>query len=146
ARMTPSRRVLSLPGYAWDKGRWWREAADWRDGRLASGGRGLLEIRVPRAIPTWICRLDARHMTFLEDHKVENIVVFPATGFIEIVLEAGVQLFHGRPFVVEDFEIRKPLILPDPVSALLMEMSYDPNERTFSIQSMFDQGATWSLH
>jgi acyl transferase domain-containing protein/NADPH:quinone reductase-like Zn-dependent oxidoreductase/acyl carrier protein len=146
ARMTPSRRVLSLPGYAWDKSRWWRESADWRDGRLGSGGRGLIEIRLPRAIPTWICRLDARHMIFLKDHKVENLVVFPATGFIEIVLEAGVQLFNGRPFVVEDLEIRKPLILPDPVSALLMEMAYDPNERTFSIQSKFDQGSTWSLH
>src|SRR5207244_1392682 len=111
------------------------ESGDWRDGRLGSGGRGLLDTRLPRAVPTWISRLDARHMAFLKDHKVENLVVFPATGFIEMVLEAGVQLFNGRPFVIEDLEIRKPLILPDPVSALHLELSCDPNERTFSIQS-----------
>jgi len=35
---------------------------------------------------------------------------------VEMALEAGVQLFEGRAFVVEDFEIRKPLILPEPVS------------------------------
>jgi SAM-dependent methyltransferase len=63
-----------------------------------------------------------------------------------MVLEAGVQLFNGRPFVVEDFQIRKPLILPDPVSGLHLELSYDPEERTFSIQSKFDQGAAWSMH
>ena len=146
ARMIPSRRILSVPSYAWDKSRWWREAAEWRDGRLGPGGRGLLDTRLPRAIPTWISQFDARHLSFLKDHKVENLVVFPATGFIEMALEAGVQLFNGRPFVIEDLEIRKPLILPDPVSALQMELSYDPNERTFSILSKFEQGATWSQH
>ena len=116
--MTPSRRLLSLPAYAWDKSRWWNESSDWREGRLAPGGRGLLDTRLPRATPTWIARLDARHMAFLKDHKVENHIIFPAAAFVEMALEAGVQLFEGRPFVVEDFEIRKPLILPDPPSGL----------------------------
>ena len=146
AKMIPSRRLLSLPAYAWDKSRWWHESTDWREGRTGVGGRGMLDARLPRATPTWIVRLDGRQMAFLKDHKVENLVIFPAAGFIEIVLEAGAQLFNGRPFVVEDLEIRKPLILPDPVSGLKMELSYDPHERIFSIQSKLDQGATWSLH
>ncbi len=146
AAMTPSRNQLSLPAYAWDKARWWSESNDWREGRLGAGGRGLLDARLPRATPTWTTRLDSRHMAFLKDHKVENLIVFPAAGFVEMVLEAGVQLFEGRPFVVEDFEIRKPLILPDPPSGLLMELSYDSNERTFAIQSRFENGASWSVH
>ncbi len=43
-------------------------------------------------------------------------------------------------------QIRKPLILPDPVSGLHLELSYEPEERTFSIQSKFDQGTAWSMH
>ncbi len=144
--MAPSRHFLSLPAYAWEKTRWWNEASDARDGRLAPGGRGLFDIRLPSAMPTWIVRLDARHMAFLKDHKVENHLIFPAAGFVEMALEAGVQLFEGRPFVVEDFEIRKPLILPDPPSGLQLEFSYSPNERTFAIQSRFEQSITWSLH
>ena len=66
AKMTPSRRLLSLPTYAWDKSRWWNESSDWREGRLGSGGRGLLEVRLPRATPTWIARLDGRHMSLSE--------------------------------------------------------------------------------
>jgi NADPH:quinone reductase-like Zn-dependent oxidoreductase/SAM-dependent methyltransferase/acyl carrier protein len=65
---------------------------------------------------------------------------------VELVLEAGMQLFEGRVFVVEDFEIRKPLILPDPASVVDLELCYDPSERTFAIQSRFDQGAAWSIH
>ena len=144
--MTPSRRLLSLPAYAWDRSRWWNEAPAWRDGRLAPGGRGLLDMRLPSATPTWTARLDGRHMTYLKDHKVEDRVIFPAAGFVDLVLEAGVQLFEGRPFVIEDFEIRKPLILVDPVTSVHLEISYEPNDRMFAIQSRFEQGASWSLH
>ncbi len=146
AAMTPSRRMLTLPAYPWDKSRWWHEANDWRDGRLGAGGRGLLDIRLPRAMPTWTARLDERHMAYLKDHKVDTHVIFPAAAFVEMVLEAGVQWFEGRPFAVEDFEIRKPLILPDPASGVHLEVSYDPAERTFAIQSKFEQGGSWSLH
>ncbi len=144
--MTPSRHLLSLPAYAWEKSRWWNESSDAREGRLAPGGRGLLDVRLPRATPTWISRLDSRHMAFLKDHKVENHVIFPAAAFVEMVLEAGVQLFEGRPFAVEDLEIRKPLILPDPPSGVQLEVAYSSNERTFTIQSRFDQSVSWSLH
>lgn len=144
--LTPSRRHLTLPTYSWDKARWWNESADMREGRLAPGGRGLLDIRLARATPTWITRLDSRHMAFLKDHRVENLIIFPAAGFVEMVLEAGVQLFESKAFVIEDFEIRKPLILPDPPSGLLLELTYDLTERTFSIQSRFESGASWSTH
>ena len=76
----------------------------------------MLDMRLPCATPTWTARLDSRHMAFLKDHKVENHVIFPAAGFVDLVIEAGAQLFEGRPFVVEEFEIRKPLILPEPAS------------------------------
>ena len=146
AAMTPSRRLLSLPAYAWDKSRWWNESSDWREGRLRPGGRGLLDMRLPRATPTWIARLDGRQMAFLKDHRVENLTIFPATAFVEMALEAGVQLFEGRPFIIEDFEIRKPLILPDPPSGLLLELTYEPGARTFAIQSRLEQGVAWSVH
>ncbi|HBJ88019.1 MAG TPA: beta-ketoacyl synthase, partial [Verrucomicrobiales bacterium] len=146
AAMTPSRRILALPAYSWDKSRWWHESSELREGRLATGGRGLLDVRTARAIPTWNARLDNRHMAFLKDHRVENLTIFPAAGYVAMVLEAGVQLFEGRPFVVEDFEIRKPLIVPDPPSGLLMELSYDPNERTFSLQSRLESASSWSVH
>src|SRR5204863_5452360 len=144
--MTPSRRLLSLPAYAWDRHRWWNESPAWRESRLARGGRGLLDVRLPSAMPAWSARLDSRHMAFLKDHKVENHVIFPAAGFVDLVLEVGVQLFEGRPFVVEDFEIRKPLILPESATGVQIEVAYEPNERTFFIQSRLEHGTSWSLH
>ena len=144
--MTPSREFLSLPAYPWDKSRWWHESSELREGRMSPGGKGLLDMRLPRATPTWLTKLDGRHMAFLKDHKVDTHIIFPAAAFVEMVLEAGVQLFEGRPFAIEDFEIRKPLIVPDPPSGLVLELTYEPVERTFTIQSRFEQAASWSVH
>ena len=144
--MTPSRNLLPLPAYAWNKERWWNEASELRDGRLAPGGRGLLDIRLPRATPTWMTRLDERHMSFLRDHQVDTHIVFPAAAFVDMALEAGVDLFDGQPFAIEDFEIRKPLIMSDPPAGLILELSYDPGQRTFTIQSRFEPSETWSVH
>ena len=144
--LTPSRELLSLPAYPWDKSRWWHECGELRDARLTPGGKGLLDARQPRAIPTWTTRLDNRHLAFLKDHKVDTHIIFPAAAFVEMALEAGLQLFDGRPFALEDFEIRRPLILPEAASALIIELTYEPIERTFTIQSRFDQTSTWSVH
>lgn len=144
--ISPSRNFLNLPSYPWDKNRWWNECAETREGRLAPGGRGLLDVRLSRANPTWIARLDSRHMAFLKDHQVEDLTIFPAAGFVEMALEAGTQLFEGAGFVVEDFEIRKPLILPDTVSGLLLELTWEPGQQTFSIQSRFPGSTSWSVH
>ncbi len=144
--LTPSRELLTLPAYAWDRARWWHECSELREARLAPGGKGFLDSRQPRATPTWTCRLDNRHMAFLKDHKVDTHVIFPAAAFVEMALEAGQQLFEGRPFAIEDFEIRRPLILPESPSELTIEITYEPAERTFTIQSRFEKTTTWSVH
>src|SRR6202023_858722 len=105
---------LDLPAYTWDKSRWWHESSDMREGRLAPGGRGLLEVRLSRATPTWVTRLDGRHMAFLKDHRVENLIVFPAAGFVEMVLEAGTQWFEEKSFAGGDFKSRSLLFVRDP--------------------------------
>ena len=146
AAMTPSRRLLSVPSYAWDKSRWWSESSDWREGRIGDGGRGFLDSRLPRAVPTWLARLDGRHMAFLQDHRVEDVTIFPASAFVEMALEAGLQLFEGRSFILEDFEIRKPLLLSGLPSGLQLELAYDQAARTFTIHSRQDQGMAWAVH
>ena len=144
--MTPSRNKLTLPTYPWNMERWWHEAGELRDSRLAPGGKGLLDTRMPRATPTWSTRLDERHLAYLRDHKVDSHIVFPAAAFIDMALEAGVELFDGQPFAVEGLEIRKPLIMSDPPVGLVLEFSYDPGERSFQIQSCFEPSDTWSVH
>jgi len=144
--MTPSRRLLKLPTYPWNKARWWSESSEAQHSRLAPGGRGLLDARLLRSVPTWTCRLDERHLAYLRDHRVDKHIIFPAAGFIEMALEAGRDLFEGRPFAIEELEIRKPLIVPENPEDVVLELTYDPIERTFNIQSRFEPSPNWSVH
>ena len=77
---------------------------------------------------------------------LKTLRIFPAAAFVEMAIEAGVQLFEGRPFVIEDFEIRKPLILPDPAVGIVAGIGLRPGGRTFTIQSRLEQGVAWSVH
>jgi hypothetical protein len=65
---------------------------------------------------------------------------FPGCGIVEMA-RSRCAVVPGQPFVVEDFEIRKPLILPNPPWAC--RASYSPNNALFH-QSRFDS-VTWSL-
>ena len=145
-RLTPSRHQRKLPAYPWNKARWWHEANEMRHSRLTAGGKGLLDFRLARSVPTWVARLDERHLSYLRDHCVDNHVVFPAAAFIEMALEAGLEIFEKRPFAIEDFEIRKPLILPESPSNLLLELTWDAAERSFAIKSLLEPSSTWSVH
>jgi len=73
--------------------------------RLAPGGRGLFDVRLPRAMPTWNSFGWTRATwLFLKDHKVEKPCHFPRPRhFLRWRLKPVVQLFEGQPFVVEDF-------------------------------------------
>ncbi len=146
SRLTPSRHQLRLPAYPWNKARWWHESNEMRHSRLSGGGKGLLDFQLARSVPTWVARLDERHLSYLRDHCVDNHVVFPAAAFIEMALEAGLEIFEKRPFAIEDFEIRKPLILPESTAHLLLELTWDATERTFAIKSLLEPSSTWSLH
>ncbi|MFZ4482656.1 MAG: SDR family NAD(P)-dependent oxidoreductase [Chthoniobacterales bacterium] len=144
--LTPSRHQLRLPTYPWNKARWWHESNEMRHSRLSAGGKGILDFRLARSVPTWVARLDARHLAYLRDHCVDNHVVFPAAAFIEMALEAGLEIFEKRPFAIEDFEIRKPLILPESTSHLLLELTWEATERTFTIKSLLEPSSSWSVH
>jgi len=72
------------------------KASDWREGRLAPGGRGLLDVRMSRATPTWTAASIPGIWRSSRITQVDHHIIFPAAGFVELVLEAGVQLFEGR--------------------------------------------------
>jgi len=146
AGMTSSRRQLSLPAYAWEKKRWWSEALDWTEDGLGLRGVACWILRLARALPTWIVRLDGRHMPTSKITRSKNLIVFPAAAIRGNGAGGGHAGFRWQTVVVEDFEIRKPLILPEPVSGVQIELSHDPVERTFVIQSKFEHASTWSVH
>ncbi|MFF4527534.1 SDR family NAD(P)-dependent oxidoreductase [Streptomyces bluensis] len=108
-------RVADLPSYPWQRRRYWHgEAGDWE--RTSGTGRTehpLLGERLPGPHPTWENTVEPQMVSWLGDHRVEEAVVMPAAGYVEMALAAGRRALHSA-VEVRHLEIIRPLPLPWP--------------------------------
>lgn len=76
---------------------------------------------------------DTGRLPFLADHRVEDAVVFPAAGFVEMLLAAGRMLHGDGPIEVRDLDIVAPLVLDGETQREVRTAEIAPN--TFLISS-----------
>jgi acyl transferase domain-containing protein/NADPH:quinone reductase-like Zn-dependent oxidoreductase/acyl carrier protein len=143
----PASRVITLPGYPWQKVRF--ETPHTGEAyRLTKRmpEHPLLGYRLKEKQFTWENHLDTTLHPFLSDHKVGGVVVFPAAGFVELALAAG-SLRFGSPRVdLEDLEIHAPLLLEEKKSKTI-RIILDEQESRLSITSRERlSGEPWMTH
>ena len=82
-------RLATLPGYAWQRERFWHESEGSRQRRLDPALHPFLARDVGAAESTWEGWIDKEAMPYLKDHRVQGHVVFPAAGYVEVAAEAA---------------------------------------------------------
>jgi acyl transferase domain-containing protein/acyl carrier protein len=89
---------------------------------------------------------------YLSDHVIHGETVFPAAGFVEMLLAAAGQLSPSQPAVVHDFVIAEPLLMP-PGQRLLLQTVLTPGQdgettvEIFSTPEEQPAGSTrWTAH
>ncbi|UKZ80175.1 Type I Iterative PKS [Trichoderma virens FT-333] len=85
--------VVDLPNYAWDHStKYWYESEsskDWRNRLfLHHDLLGSKVIGSPWHHPTFVKSLNAKDLNWLMDHKMGSDLVFPATGYLAMAMEA----------------------------------------------------------
>ncbi|MFE6866879.1 amino acid adenylation domain-containing protein [Kitasatospora sp. NPDC057692] len=113
SELQPTGRIVPLPRYPFRRDRHWvepRPVEEVRSGRL---DHPLLGRRLPGAEPAWEARLDAEALPYLEDHRIQGDVLFPAAGYLEMAVQAVRALTGGTDAALADIELRKALFLPD---------------------------------
>ncbi len=139
-------RRVSLPGYPWQRQPYWHEAPDTRDKRLGTGGHPLLGRAKRTARPTWQQQLDCRIEPYLLDHKVNELVVFPGAGYLEMMLAVGQEMEQGDVTVLNEVRFRKVLHLPSAETGPRAEIAFDPSDRGIAIFSGTGERADWVQH
>ncbi len=90
--------------------------------------------------------LSKREMPFLADHRVHFSAILPASGYVELVLEA----FEGVPVFIEEISFLQACPIPDFPVCLQTELILEnepAQEYSFSISTIPIQGdATSELH
>ncbi|WP_285682049.1 type I polyketide synthase [Actinoplanes sp. NBRC 103695] len=123
--LASGRRALDLPTYAFQRERYWAEAAR-SPGDVS--GLGLTVVRHPllgvaTALPgsggdgvVLTGRVSLATHGWLADHAVRGSVLLPGTGFVELVLRAAAEVGCD---VVDELVIESPLVLPEAGSVQL---------------------------
>ncbi|CCG42896.1 type I polyketide synthase [Magnetospirillum molischianum] len=138
---------VDLPPYPWQRERFWHPHTPEARGPLWQQDEGsLLGTRVIPDQPLWERQIDAALFPFLADHVVGGAVLFPATGFLEVLIEAATCLFPGEQADIEAFEISRPLVL-DPGRSKMMRVTWSAAESKLRIESRTRmQDEPWLLH
>ncbi|MGD2114418.1 MAG: beta-ketoacyl synthase N-terminal-like domain-containing protein, partial [Acidobacteriota bacterium] len=110
---------VPLPTYPFQRRRHWiDERGGPRAGAVAAGGERALSMLgdrrlSPIAESQYEAVFDADTPRFMRDHQVHGEVVFPAVGFLEMVLAAASETFGTERPSASQLTIREALLLPE---------------------------------
>jgi acyl transferase domain-containing protein/acyl carrier protein len=105
-------RFVSLPRYPWQRDRYWHEAKRARLERIGERVHPLLGVQSETVRPAWVSDFNHYPLSYLDDHRVDRHVIFPAAGYVEMAIAAAHELNGKRPCVIDDIAIHKAMLLP----------------------------------
>ncbi|MBZ5859380.1 type I polyketide synthase [Flavihumibacter profundi] len=152
-------KYVHLPSIPWQRQRYWIDAKPassknpWH--RAKEEGRNshpLMGDRMNLAnSPStfiWQTEIDNRVLRFLEDHRIDDEILLPATAYIEMALQSAQETGLNNSHELSDFVFKERMILqngkPRSIQALLSpgkEGSF-----LFSVYSRTGPGENWVLH
>nr|CAA6829784.1 MAG: Capsular polysaccharide biosynthesis fatty acid synthase WcbR [uncultured Thiotrichaceae bacterium] len=125
----------SIPTYPWQRERYWYPlTTDGYDLVNRRRVHPLLGYRLKDADASWENQLDTDVIPYLGDHVVDGVVVVPAAAYVEMALAASSQWYKTGSHVIEDCEIRAPIILEDN-HAKTVRFKLNPDDGSFTITS-----------
>ncbi|OGV26268.1 MAG: hypothetical protein A3F18_03740 [Legionellales bacterium RIFCSPHIGHO2_12_FULL_37_14] len=106
----------------------------------------LLGRRIKLNEAIWENHLDPIVVPYLQDHVVDNAVVFPAAGFVEMALSAAHNWYGQTEHDLRNLDIVAPMVFDEKVSRLV-RFELQPIEGYFEIKSKVRlKNDPWILH
>ncbi|MFB8139761.1 non-ribosomal peptide synthetase/type I polyketide synthase [Streptomyces parvus] len=143
--LQPTGRPVTLPRHPFRRDRHWTEPRPVAQVRLGHRDHPLLGRRTDATEPTWQARLDTEDLPYLADHRIQDTVVFPAAGYLEMAAQAVLRLTGSTTAVLADIDLRKALFLPDGEDRTV-EVSLSLENAAFTIASPAGEDGERAVH
>ncbi|NEP50093.1 MAG: SDR family NAD(P)-dependent oxidoreductase, partial [Moorea sp. SIO3C2] len=151
---------VALPTYPFQRERYWIEIDNTQHkSRVLSRSTGfhpLLGERFYSAIQQqqiqFESQLSASEPAYLKHYRVFEQVIFPAAGYLEMVLAAGATLFNSPKLVLEDLVIQRALVLHQEKLKAVQTVFTPLENGTYQFQIFSadqednQQQPSWTLH
>ena len=146
------RRKVQLPTYPFQRQRYWVDKMSTARRRFRDpSAHPLLGRKLSLADTEKIrfeSELDLLSVSWPTDHRVFDVPVFPATGYLEIAVAAVAEVFRDSAWLprITNVAFEQALILPEEESTAV-QLVLSPEDRDYRFQ-VFSQGkeSHWSAH
>ncbi|MCV9389356.1 type I polyketide synthase [Reichenbachiella ulvae] len=112
-----SNLIYDLPNYTWDLKSFWHEPAKHRARRLNKKLHPLIKEYKESGLGendfSFEVMLDRRTDPYIDDHRVNDAIIFPGTGHLEIATSAAMIAFEQEFGFLEDINFDNALFLPE---------------------------------
>ncbi len=138
--------VLPLPGYPWQRQRYWIDRPR-RSSRREGAAHPLLGTRIPLSTSDAVfeAELGGASPPFLAEHRVFGQAVLPAAALVEMALGAAAAALGPDIRRVEDLEIAEPLVLADDGTRVVQTVLSPGPDRSATFRISARGGDAWRL-
>lgn len=140
-----SANEVRLPNYSWDLTRHWRISEEAKALLLTAPSHTLLGRRERSPGYSWSNEISLTGNAMLADHALGSSVVFPAAGYLELMLAAGREALGEGTLELEKFAIVSALFM-GPQDEVLVSTRFDPSTGQVAVHTRLRQSSeTWTL-
>jgi acyl transferase domain-containing protein len=150
----PGARRVELPTYPFQRERYWHDLAAHGRAQTPAGrdsGHPLLGHRLASPLVVYQSTISVAEMPWLADHRVYDLTLFPATGFLELALAAARHSSGDERIVLDNLSIHQGLVLPSQ-GAVTVQVIVTPGAggghkvEVFSAEVTSAADADWRRH
>ena len=145
--IAPQGKFVKFPAYPWHKQTYWSESEDSKVSRLPCVGHPILGAKLPGSRLVFQGFIDIRAQPFAVDHKIQGHVLMPGTGFVEMGLALGKEIYGEGNFVLSDVELLKAAFMPEKETLMTQTILDSRTGRYFiETQPLGQPNRPWTVH
>ncbi len=146
-------KIVDLPGYPFQRQRYWFRAKPRTAVRAVSSGHPLLghAVRSPARQKSYQSVLSADAPSFIRQHRVADRIILPATAYLEMLGASAHAEFQTGTVVAENVTIGEAMLFDEDGACRLVHTSIEPSDGasiavSISSAAERDEADAWVEH